>query len=188
MRIAASVAGGLIALFWVTAAFAHAEPVRVSPGDGAILASPPARIEMVMSQEMARQAGANAIQVFDVAGTEVTKESAVIDNLDRRKLSVALPTGLATGSYTVNWKTVSADDGDPAQGSISFTVDPTRTPSPGKEVLRESPLAPDGQNPAAVGSKLQTNSGVSWVLVLAVVAGTAVIGGGAAFLAVQKRS
>ncbi len=174
-----------------TLAFAHAEPARVKPGEGAVLSSPPTQVEITMSQEMAREAGQNDIDVFDASGKEVTTVAAVIDNGDRRKLSVPLPSNLPPGTYTVNWKTVSADDGDPARGTLSFTYDPSRPPSPGNEDLR--PVLP-GNSGADAGSAgvvptLDSGgtSGTSWVSLVAVAVAALVVGSGGTFILIQKR-
>jgi methionine-rich copper-binding protein CopC len=175
------------ALGAATIALAHAEPARVQPGDGAVLNAPPAQVTMIMSQDMARQAGANDIVVVDSAGKAVTQVAATIDNADRRKLAVPLPPSLAIGAYTVLWKTLSADDGDPADGTTTFTYDPAQPPSPGKEVLRENLIGGGGDGSA---SPLTTgeNGGTSWVLFAAAAIGLGVLGGGAVFLLGPKRS
>ncbi len=170
--------------------FAHAEPARVKPGDGAVLAKAPASIEIDMSQDMARQDGANDIDVFDPTGKEVTSVSAVIDNGNRRRLSVALPSSLPTGDYAVKWRSLSADDGDSAAGTLSFRVDPSATPSPGKEVLKEDLLpggasaVPGAGTPLSLG---RDGGGTSWVLVVAVAVGMFIVGSGATYVLVQKK-
>lgn len=179
----------IFALAAVSVALAHAEPAKVTPGDGAVLAKAPAEVVFQMSQDMARQAGANDIDVLDASGKEVTTVAAVIDNNDRRKLSVPLPGTLPTGKYTVTWKTMSADDGDAASGSVGFTVDPAATPNAGTETLREDLLgggptaAVDGvQEPSLGGS-----NATSWILVTAVGVAAFVLGAGGTFLLVEKR-
>lgn len=179
-----------IALLAVVSAVAHAEPVRVTPGDGAVLNSAPDRVVMEMSQEMARSAGRNDIDVFDAAGKEVTEAAAVIDDSGRKRLSVALPGGLAPGAYSVRWTTLSADDGDDASGQTTFTYDPGATPVAGKEILREDLLGGGATPPPASAIPEMTGSGsngMSWVLVAAVGAGMLVLGAGGAYLLVQKR-
>ncbi|MEO8540837.1 MAG: copper resistance protein CopC [bacterium] len=171
-------------------AWAHAEPATAKPGDGAVLKQSPGEVVLEMSQEMGRQAGNNDIDVFDASGKEITTVAAVVDNADRKRLSVPLPSDLAAGKYNVNWKTTSAEDGDPANGAISFTIDPNGTPNPGKETLREDPLG--GETPAAPGENagvvLQgSDDGVTWVLVIAVGVAMLVIGAGGTFLLVQKK-
>ncbi len=189
----AIVAAAVVALAAVTNVFAHAEPASAKPGDGAVLTQLPAEYVIVMSQELARQAGANDIDVFDPAGKEVTTVAAVIDNADRRKLTVALPSNLLPGKYTVKWKTLSAEDGDPADGELSFTYDPNGTAAPGKEVLREdllggvTPPAGEGDEPALIAAP-SADDGVTWVLVIAVGVGMFVIGAGGTFLLIQKQT
>ena len=128
------------ALSSISLAAAHAEPARATPGDKAVLDTAPSEIVFEMSQEMARQEGQNDIDVLDAAGNEVTTIAAVIDNNDRRRLSVVLPSGLQPGTYTARWKTLSAEDGDPATGETTFTYDPAATPSEGTVALRPGPV------------------------------------------------
>lgn len=190
MKLAASLVASIAALAAVAAVFAHAEPATVKPGDGAVLLAAPLTVEMEMSQDMARQEGANDIDVFDASGIEVTTTAAAIDNGNRRKLTVALPSALSAGVYTVKWKTLSADDGDPAIGSVSFTIDPNGPASPGKEVLREELLGGETATAAAAPGAVTVPSdrgGTSWVLVVAVAVGMFVLGAGSSWVVVQKR-
>jgi len=190
MKRLGPLAAMLIALAGVAPAFAHAEPATVRPGDGAVLTSAPTRVDIRMSQEMARREGATGIRVFDAGGSEVTSAPAVIDNADRKHLSVVLASPLAPGEYTVRWKTLSADDGDTAEGTFRFTFDPNGAPSPGKETLRQDLLGTGATatKAAAFAAPARTGTdGVSWVLVVAVGIGMLVVGAGGAFLVVQKR-
>ncbi len=150
MRAFVVLACALVAsLLAVASAFAHAEPASITPGAGAVLNVAPAQVVIVMSQEMAIRDGANDIDVFDASGNEITVVAATIDRSDRRKITVALPSNLGPGKYTVKWKTLSAEDGDSAEGppeneDITFTVDPAAQPNPGKTELRPDLLNPGG--------------------------------------------
>ena len=194
MKVLAVVLVALASLMCVTAVFAHAQPATIKPGDKAVVTSPPASIDMEMSQEMARNEGAYGIHVLDAAGKEVTTTAAVIDNGNRRRLSVAMPSSLAPGAYTVNWKTLSADDGDPADGQFSFTYNPGGKADPGQERVREelagaaSPAATaSSPAPAALAPSVDADGGgTSWVLVIAVAVGMFVAGSGTTFLLVQR--
>jgi len=150
-----------------------------------VLSQPPTEIVIEMTQEMARQAGANDIEVFDPAGKKITTVSAVIDNGDRKRLSVPLPSGLAVGTYAVRWKTLSADDGDPANGQLSFTYDPSKPPSPGKENLVELAAGATARATPADGG-FGSGGGTSWVLIAAVATGMFALGSGGTFLLVRK--
>ncbi|MEP7215174.1 MAG: copper resistance protein CopC [Anaerolineaceae bacterium] len=187
VRLIALGAGAFLSLVVASVVFAHAEPATVKPGQNAVLTTAPTEVVLLMSQEMARQAGGNDIVVQDSKGSEVTKQPATIDSVNRKKLSVPLPTGLATGTYTVRWRTLSADDGDSASGNYAFTFDPNGTPSPGKEVVREDILEASTPSPDATSSGGAGDGGTSWVLVIAVGLAMFVLGAGGSFVLVQKR-
>ena len=184
-------AGVALSLLIVGIAFAHSEPTNVKPGQDAVLTMAPAEVVLLMSQEMARQAGANDIVVQDSNGAEVTKQPAAIDSANRKKLSVPLPAGLAPGTYTVRWRTLSADDGDPASGNYSFKFDPSGTPIAGKEIVRADLLGADTPAAGSAGSSASavgpSGNGTSWVLVAAVAVAMFALGAGASFVLVQKR-
>lgn len=187
-------------LLGVASAFAHAEPASITPGAGAVLNEAPAQVIIVMSGEMAIRDGANDIDVFDAAGNEITVVAAIIDRSDRRRLTVALPSNLGPGKYTVKWKALSAEDGDPAEGppaddKITFTVDPAARANPGRTELRPDLLNPGGEETPAAENGQQSpafsvteNEGVTWVLVIAVGIAMFVVGAGGTFLLVQKRA
>lgn len=193
MRILVLLAAAAAALLVVTQAFAHAEPARVTPGDGAVLALAPKQVAIDMSQEMARQAGANDIEVFDASGRKVTTAAATVDNADRKRITVPLPADLPTGTYQVRWKTLSADDGDAASGSFSFTIDPQRTPTAGTEVVRPDILNSGGSTPEASPAATVKaidgggDSGPGWTAVVAVGVATLVVGSGGTYFLVQRR-
>lgn len=172
-------------------ASAHAAPAKVTPGDGAVLTAPPSKITIEMSQDMARQDGGNDIDVIGADGAEVTTEAAAIDNANRRLLSVGLPANLPAGKYVVRWKSLSSDDGDPANGELSFTVDPAGPAQPGKEILREelggSPTEVANKDSVSAVPAVREPDGVTWVLVVAVGVGALVLGAGGTFLLVEKR-
>jgi methionine-rich copper-binding protein CopC len=188
-----TVAGAVALLAGSGEAIAHAEPDEIRPGDGAVVTTVPAQVEIVMSQELARREGGSDIDVIRPDGTEVTTEAARPDLVDRRRISVPLPAELPPGEYTVRWKTLSAEDGDPADGELTFTYDPNGQPSPGREQLGEDPLGTPQETPAATDGLGQfTDGGGSsadtWVVAAAAgIAGLA-IGGAVTFLLVNRRT
>ena len=171
--------------------YAHAEPATARPGDGAVVTSPPPEIVLTMSQDMFDREGANDIDVVDAAGTEVTTVAAVLDRSNRKRLSVSLPSNLAPGVYTVKWKTLSADDGDPGAGTLKFTYDPNGKADPGKEEIKGDLLdpgaTPEGETSAPSLAAADDPDGVTWVLVVAVGAAMFALGAGGTFLLVQRQ-
>jgi methionine-rich copper-binding protein CopC len=191
LPLALSVAAAL-PLLVAASVFAHAEPAIIAPGEDAVLVEPPSQVAIEMSQEMARREGGNDIDVFNEAGEEVTVVSAAIDNANRRRLTVPLPLDLPPGKYTVKWKSLSAEDGDAADGEYSFTIDPKGTPSDGKTNLREDLPTPAEETPNAEAPAQSVNvsgggDGTSWVLVTAVAVGCLVLGSGTTYLLVQRK-
>lgn len=194
LMILAILAAVAVAVFSANGhAQAHAEPDEVRPGDGAVVTTVPAEIEIVMSQELARREGGNDIDVIGPDGSEVTTEPAVLDLENRRRLAVPLPSTLQPGTYTVRWKSLSAEDGDPADGELTFTYDPNGQAAPGREQLDDDPVGAPPETPAATDGLGQFtdgggSSGDAWVVAVAAgIAGLA-IGGAVTFLLVDRRA
>ena len=124
---ARSLAGLLVlaaSLLLAQGALAHAAYERSTPGAGAVVAEAPAQVEIWFTQELFRRQGENWIRVTGPDGAEAHATEALIDDDNRRHMSVTLAPGLPAGEYVVNWRTLSADDGDSEEGSFTFTVDP----------------------------------------------------------------
>jgi methionine-rich copper-binding protein CopC len=129
MFVLAAGAGLLLALAaaWMAGAvpvFAHARYDSSTPGKGEVLATSPARVEITFTQEIQKIGGSYGIDVVKDRGLSVTTGGAVVNDADRMKLSVELQPELAPGRYVVNWRNVSDEDGDPAEGAFSFYVGP----------------------------------------------------------------
>lgn len=114
---------------------AHADYDRSDPPANAVIPEPPAEVHVWFTQELFRREGANNLVVVGPDGEQVDQGDARIDDDDRTHMIVSLQEGLPNGMYTVQWQTLSADDGDSAEGEFIFTVDPeavhaTPPPSP----------------------------------------------------------
>jgi methionine-rich copper-binding protein CopC len=131
----------------VRSAFAHAEPdITVPPIDATIDQAPP-MVEITFSEEVTAD---TTIDVIGPDGTSVVASPAQLDLQDpnRKHVTVQLYGMLPSGVYTVNWSSVSAEDGDPDSGSYTFTVAggaATAVASPGA-----SPVASPESSPAAM--------------------------------------
>ena len=132
--------------FMVKTAFAHAEYARSEPGAGAIVSTSPARVDIWFTQDLFKREGENWIRVTGPAGDEVQSGDTVVDDDDRRHISVALQADLPPGEYTIAYRTLSIDDGDNYEGNFSFTLDPqaqvTSTPMSAAPTPTDLPATP----------------------------------------------
>ena len=123
MRAAAALAGGLLLLFaHATVVAAHAEPERANPPISGTVAAVPAVVEIWFDEEV--NADGTTVRVIGPGGVEAHAGAAELDLFDpnRQRVTVPLASGLGPGTYTVQWVSLSATDGDEARGGYVFTV------------------------------------------------------------------
>jgi methionine-rich copper-binding protein CopC len=135
-----SMAGCVLVLVVATTAvaFAHARYDSSTPGSSATVATAPTAVSVTFTEELA----SIQIAITGPHGTEVTTDNATIDLAHRTNASVPIKND-GPGVYTVVWKNVSGDDGDPNDGAFVFTVAGT-PPAPAA-----APAAPAANAPAA---------------------------------------
>jgi methionine-rich copper-binding protein CopC len=125
MRYLRFVAGLLMALALAPLtplpAYAHARPERADPPIEGVVPTAPAVLQVWFGEGVT--AAGSSLQVVDDAGNRVDAGDSRVDlnDPDRKRMFVSLGQ-LADGVYTVNWQTLSADDGDAAEGSFRFGV------------------------------------------------------------------
>ena len=111
-------------LFLVVGAEAHARFLRSDPGPGAVISVAPKRVDLWFSQDLFRRQGENWILVFGPLGDEVQTGETQIDDDHRHHMWVELQSPLEPSEYIVEWRNLSAEDGDNDVGEFSFTLDP----------------------------------------------------------------
>ena len=115
MRIALTLAAGLLALVAITAAFGHSEPVRFNPAPGQVLATAPQRVDGWFTQEMRRTSDRPPLHVHRV--------------MDRRHAR-ATPSAATSSSMTPTATTcppMLTGDLMPGQYVVAWSPSPTRT-------------------------------------------------------------
>lgn len=160
--------------------FAHAAYERSVPGAESVIAALPERLDIWFTQELFRRAGANTITVTGPDGQRVDTGEADVDSTDRTRLSIALLPSSAPGIYTVAWASLSSTDGDPAEGSFTFTVNPNAPPSSGAVSATPTPAppAPTAESSPVTTPKASADSDEEdasfpwWVLVVGAAIGT----------------
>jgi methionine-rich copper-binding protein CopC len=120
---------------------AHAELDRSNPEAGSTVQGSPELVEIWFTEEIAE---GSKIDVVDGSGAGATAAAAKLDlfDPDRKHLTVELKPNLPDGAYTVNWTSISAEDGDTESDSFIFTIEGSGTPV-------ASPVASPGASPAS---------------------------------------
>ena len=144
-KLAAVLLAMLAGLLLVGGVSAHGSYGRSEPGADAIIASAPTQVSIWFEQDLFRRPSENRIVVTGPSG-EVQAGEAKIDDDNRRLMVVALLPNLAPGTYTVAWRTLSAEDGEADEGEFVFTLDPeaqvTSTPMSAEPTPTDLPATP----------------------------------------------
>jgi copper transport protein len=136
----------LTLLFCASVASAHARLERSEPKADSTLKQPPKTLELWFSEEL--EASMSTVTVTDQVGRRVDKNNAALSE-GNKKLQVELE-DLGTGTYTVDWKSLSTD-GHTMKGKFTFTVTlaggattaPTTAPPAGAQQIEQP--KPTGQ-------------------------------------------
>jgi copper transport protein len=120
-RTLAAGAAVLAAAAAAAPAWAHARIVSTTPGDGAVLASPPARVTIRFDDTVRVLGGTTVVANSDKRAVTAGKPSA-----SGRIVTIPLRR-LHDGDYTVRWSVLS-DDGHTIEGVFAFAVGVGRAP------------------------------------------------------------
>jgi methionine-rich copper-binding protein CopC len=133
-------------------ALAHAEPERAVPPINGTVEGSPAKVEIWFSEEVT--ADGNKIAVTGPDGSSVDLGDTKVDLNDptHKHVTVSLAPNLPAGVYTVNWVSVSEEDGDADNGRYKFTIaggTPVASPAASPSA---SPIASPAASPAATAT------------------------------------
>jgi methionine-rich copper-binding protein CopC len=122
--------------------FAHAQPQRANPAAGSTIPAAPAKVEMWFTEEV--NPDGTVLNVTGPNGEQVDQGDTALDLYDvsHEHVTVTLKPNLGPGVYTVTWQSVSAEDGDAANGTFTFTVT-------GSACASASPIASPMATPSA---------------------------------------
>jgi copper transport protein len=183
-RAAALTALALIALFSVRTpgVSAHAGYDHSTPADEGVVATAPTTVDVFFKEEVERSGGLPTLIVVDASGDQVDT-GATLDDNDRTHMSAPLESGLEGGRYSVIWHTVSADDGEEAQGAFHFYIGEKTTPAPGSQTTGASSTATVRPSASTSPSTDDSGSDVSIAVLIIAIVVAAVVGGGAGYFA-----
>lgn len=167
---------------------AHAELVSATPGPGDEVEGSPTELVATFNQDL--DPTRTSLEVRDASGATVARGGELGDG--PRKFRLALPE-LAPGEHEVRWTSFSAEDGELARDSYTFTVVAAPSPSPSPSPLPSTspmPSSPPSPTPiadtpapspsAAPGG--DAAAGGDGLTILPILAAAAVIGGLAVWL------
>jgi methionine-rich copper-binding protein CopC len=124
MRLTAStlLTIALVLAFQSGTASAHAEIVSSTPRAGSTVDTAPDSITASFSQKLAPDD--SSLTVLDAQGARVDLDDSAVDPSDAegKTLLVSLKGDLPAGTYTVEWQTLSAEDGEATDGQFQFTI------------------------------------------------------------------
>jgi methionine-rich copper-binding protein CopC len=108
---------------------AHASYASSVPAANATVSAAPVTVQVTFTETV--QSQGSSLAVLGPGGSRVdVGDSRVVQDGIRKTMTVSLQAGLGAGVYTVNWTTVSLDDGHEANGSFTFTIASAATPAP----------------------------------------------------------
>ena len=115
---------------------AHAELATMTPADNATIQGSPTEIVATFTEGL--DPSASSLRIVDSANTVIVEGGEV--GADVKTLTLAIPTPLTPGAYTVRWTSKSAADGDLDHGTTTFTVAeaPSVAPSPSPSAAASS--------------------------------------------------
>jgi len=111
-----------LALLLPAEADAHAVLVKSSPARRAVLAQPPARVELTFNERL--EPAYSTLSVWSAANARVDDGKIVVGATDPRRLTVGLP-ALEHGTYTVKFRVLSVD-GHLVEGTYPFEIRPRK--------------------------------------------------------------
>ena len=139
----------------VAPALAHARLLETDPSSGERLSQPPEQVRLRFNEPI--EAEFTPVKVLDSQGNRVDLDDARVDPDDRRLLIADLEE-LPWGSYTVEWRVISADT-HPVNGTYGFTVtDTDESQGAAEDVGGSAEQTSGGAEPKAV---TQNADGVS---------------------------
>ena len=116
-----AIALALLMPVFATAALAHAKLLKETPGHDATV-PPPTEISLKFSAGV--EAAFSSIEVKDASGALIKVGPLAAPSDDKTTIAVPLPSPLAAGKYTVEWRALTGGDGHKIKGSYSFTAAP----------------------------------------------------------------
>lgn len=131
---------------------AHAKVFKSDPTIGSTVAQAPTKVTVFALENINPDPAKSNLQVYgpgaDATDTLISQGNAQVALSDPKRMAINITpnSGHTSGVYIVFWKTVSADDGDPASGTFSFTVNPAGASASSTPTAPQQSVAPPASN------------------------------------------
>lgn len=136
----------------------HAKVISSDPAINSVIKQAPAKITVTTAENMKPGAANSNLQVYGPDDALISQGNATVGLNDPTKMSVNIKPE-TNGIYIVRWYTVSADDGDAAQGAFAFTVGTAASAT-----VNAQPTAAPKETVAANNTSTTNSSGTAvWV-------------------------
>ena len=128
-----------------TAIPAHAKVYKAIPAIGSTVSQAPTTVTVFTLENINPDPNKSNLFIYSPAGDLISQGNARVSLTNPREMSISIKPDPANlhGVYVVQWKTVSAQDGDPDQGAFVFTVNAavvaTPTPAATKSTSQTTP-------------------------------------------------
>ena len=191
-RGSAAVTAALLTVMLVPGlALAHADLDTPTPADKSTVTTPVTEVAGTFTQRV--KAGGSKLVVKLVGGATVAEGG--LDPDDNKRMVATPATPLGSGSYLVEWTTISRDDDELARGTWTFTVAVAPTPSP-TPVATAAPTASGAPSTAPTAATTPAPSAAPTPLpsadggtagsgddaIIPIIVGVIVLGAGAGYL------
>ncbi len=103
---------------------AHAKVYKAIPAIGSTVSQAPTTVTVFTLENINPDPNKSNLFIYSPAGDLISQGNAKVSLTNPREMSITIKPDTAhpNGVYVVQWKTVSAEDGDPDQGAFVFTV------------------------------------------------------------------
>jgi copper resistance protein C len=112
----------------------HAKVTKAIPAIGSTVSQAPTTVTVFASENVNPDPNKSNLFIYSPAGDLISQGNAKVSLTNPEEMSITIKPDTANlnGVYVVQWKTVSALDGDPDQGAFVFTVNTgaAATPTP----------------------------------------------------------
>ena len=112
----------------------HAKVTKAIPAIGSTVSQAPTTVTVFALENINPDPNKSNLSIYSPAGDLISQGNATVSLTNPEEMSITIKPDTANlnGVYVVQWKTVSAKDGDPDQGAFVFTVNTgaAATPTP----------------------------------------------------------